>query len=264
MPDSSTYIQLDWVSMMAGSALILLTIAISFWRGLGAEKDLFIASVRCAGQLLVMGLVLRYLFRLREWYLVIGVLVLMTGFAAWESYRRVREPVAGTLWVISACVFVATLISVSYLTHVVVRVRVWYDPQYLIPLAGMILGQAVNGAAIAAERLTQSIRDNVGDIETYLALGATPRRACRKHLRDAVHAGLIPTVTAMMVAGIVKLPGMMTGQILAGADPFDATLYQIVIFFALSFMAGITAMMVVELLHRRFFVGDVRLRREAV
>lgn len=250
--------------MTAGAALILLTIALSFWRGLGAERDLFIASVRCTGQLLVMGLVLRYLFQLRDWYLVVAVLFIMIAFAAWESYQRVRRPVEGTLWVISVCVFTATLLSVSYLTQVVVRVRVWYDPQYLIPLAGMILGQAVNGAAIAAERLTEAIRSNVSDIETYLAMGATPRRACQGHLRDAVHAGLIPTITAMMVAGIVKLPGMMTGQILAGADPFDATLYQIVIYFALSFMAGVTAMAVVELLHRRFFVGEIRVRREAL
>ena len=170
----------------------------------------------------------------------------MTGFAAWESIGGFGSRWRIALWVISACVFVATLISVSC-PHPCSRARArLVRPSVLIPLAGMILGQAVNGAAIAAERLTQSIRDNVGDIETYLALGATPRRACRKHLRDAVHAGLIPTVTAMMVAGIVKLPGMMTGQILAGADPFDATLYQIVIFFALSFMAGITAMMVVS------------------
>ncbi|MBD3177012.1 MAG: iron export ABC transporter permease subunit FetB [Armatimonadia bacterium] len=264
MQDAASYIQLDWASMTAGAALIVLTIGISFWRGLGEEKDLTIAAIRCTVQLLVMGLVLRYLFDLEEWYLVLPLVLLMIAIASWESYQRVKKPVRGTLWVIGVCVFIATGLSVSYLTQVVIRVETWYDPQYLIPLAGMILGQAVNGAAISAERLTGAIRDNVGDIEAYLAMGAPPRRACRKHLRDAVHAGLIPTVSAMMVAGIVKLPGMMTGQILAGADPFDATLYQIVIYFALTFMAGITAMMVVEILYRRFFVGDIRLRREAL
>src|SRR5205085_2514432 len=101
----------------------------------------------------------------------------------------------------------------------VIRVHPWYDPQYLIPLFGMIIGNAMNGAAIAAERLGSEMESRRLEVEAYLALGASPSRASREPARRALAAALIPAVNGLMVVGLVALPGMMTGQILAGSSP---------------------------------------------
>ena len=105
------------------------------------------------------------------------------------------------------------------MTEIVLHVRPWYDPRYLIPLFGMIVGNAMNGAALAAERLASEMDLRRGEVEAYLALGATPARASAEPARRALVAALIPAVNGLTVVGLVQLPGMMTGQILAGRSP---------------------------------------------
>src|SRR3569623_2692060 len=111
------------------------------------------------------------------------------------------------------------------------RVEPWYSPQYAIPLLGMILGNTLNGISLGLDRLGGELSGRRAPVEALLALGATRWEAARGPIRQAVRTGLIPTINAMMVVGIVSLPGMMTGQILAGADPVEAVKYQIVMMF---------------------------------
>jgi putative ABC transport system permease protein len=142
----------------------------------------------------------------------------------------------------------------------VLRLQNWHNPRYLIPLFGMITGNAMNGAALAAERLGSEMEARRAEVEAYLALGASPARASADAVRRALAAALIPSVNGLMVVGLVTLPGMMTGQILAGASPLLAVRYQIVVAFMLAGAVAATAAIVVLWYRKRFFTAAEQLR----
>jgi putative ABC transport system permease protein len=146
-----------------------------------------------------------------------------------------------------------------YTNGVVVRPELWYDPRYVIPLSGIVLGNAMNAASIAGDRLVSSLQQHQTDVETHLCLGATPAQAIAQYRREAIKAGLIPTLNAMMVVGIVTLPGIITGQLLGGAEPLNAALYQMLIMFMLAFSNLFTAILVTAGLQRRFFNAAAQL-----
>lgn len=152
--------------------------------------------------------------------------------------------------------------TLIYVGAAVVRVDPWYNPRYLIPLFGMIVGNAVNAAALAAERLSGEMESRRAEIEAYLALGASSERAAQTPVRQALRAALIPTINALVVVGIVSLPGMMTGQILAGVSPLAAIRYQIVVMFMLTSAVAITAVGVTLWYRRSFFTPVLQLRNE--
>ena len=107
-------------------------------------------------------------------------------------------------------------------------------PRMVIPLLGMILGNSVTAVALAAERLASELRADRDLVELRLALGATARQAATPALRSAVGAALTPIINNMMIAGIVSIPGMTTGQLLAGADVQEAIRYQILIYLGIA------------------------------
>jgi putative ABC transport system permease protein len=153
----------------------------------------------------------------------------------------------------------ASGVTLAYVTQVMLRVHPWYAPRYLIPLFGMIVGNAMTAAALAAERLASEMESRRGEVEAYLALGATPARAAAEPARRALTAALIPSVNGLMVVGLVQLPGMMTGQILAGQSPLLAVRYQIVVVFMLAGATAMTATMVVLWYRRTFFTPAAQL-----
>src|SRR6266571_7881289 len=158
-----------------------------------------------------------------------------------------------------AALLVASGLTLLYISTLVVRVAPWYNPQYLIPLFGMIVGSTMNAAAIAAERLASEVVARQAEIEAYLALGATYQQASQQSVRQALRAALIPTVNGLMVVGIVTLPGMMTGQILAGSSPLMAIRYQIVVAFMQAGAVAITPTIVTLWYRRTFFTPALQL-----
>jgi len=110
-------------------------------------------------------------------------------------------------------------VTLAYVIGVVVQVRPWYEPQYIIPIAGMILGSSMTSSALAGDRLQGELRVRAAEVETRLALGFSGREAVQPLVRSALRAAMIPVVNGMMTVGLVQLPGMMTGQILAGSSP---------------------------------------------
>jgi putative ABC transport system permease protein len=150
--------------------------------------------------------------------------------------------------------------TLLYISTLVVRIAPWYNPQYLIPLFGMIVGSTMNAAAIAAERLASEVVARQAEIEAYLALGATYQQASQQSVRQALRAALIPTVNGLMVVGIVTLPGMMTGQILAGSSPLMAIRYQIVVAFMQAGAMAITTAIVTLWYRRTFFTPALQLK----
>lgn len=249
MPTTSATLDVTWADLGLVSALVFVAVALSRWQRLGLERGFLVGAVRAVVQLVAVGYVLVYLFDSPRWWLVLLALAVMLVAATATATRRQRS-----LWGLGGtAMLVSSGLTLAYVTQVVLLVRPWYDPRYLIPLFGMIVGNAMNGAALAAERLASEMELRRGEVEAYLALGATPARAAAEPVRRALVAALIPSVNGLMTVGLVQLPGMMTGQILAGQSPLLAVRYQVVVVFMLAGATAMTSAMVVLWYRRRFF-----------
>jgi putative ABC transport system permease protein len=256
---SEPVLTLSWLDLVLASALVLVAMAISAWQRLGLASGFAVGAIRAVVQLVAVGYVLAFLISSRRWYLVLGALLVMLIAATITATDRQRNG-RGQLFVISGtAMLVGAGLTLAYVDAVVLRLRPWYDPQYLIPLFGMIIGNAMNGAALAADRLNGEMELRRGEVEAYLALGASPARASANAVRRALVAALMPTMNMLMVVGLVSLPGMMTGQIIAGASPLTAVRYQIVVVFMLAGAVAVTSVVVALWYRRSFFTAAQQL-----
>ncbi|MFO7894577.1 MAG: iron export ABC transporter permease subunit FetB [Longimicrobiales bacterium] len=231
-------IQLTPWDLTLAALLLIAPAAISLGLKLGLEKRLGLAGLRTVLQLAFIGLVLEWVFALDRWYYVIPVLLVMLTAAAVAAVRRSERRFDGAYVAAFGALVLATGTVTFASTELIIGVESWYEPQYVIPLLGMLLGNGLTGISLAMDRLLNDLVERRDAVEARLALGTTLWAAVRPWVAAAVRTGLIPVINAMMVVGLVSLPGMMTGQILAGADPADAVAYQILIMFMI---AGATA-----------------------
>jgi putative ABC transport system permease protein len=197
--------------------------------GLRLSKDIGISILRMSIQLALVGIYLKMLFDLNQpWLNGLWILVMLL-VADLSILRRaglkVRYFVLATFIAIAASI----LFSTAYLVILVIQPAHYYDARYIVPLAGMILGNCLQGNVIALERFYSALRKNENEYATFLMLGASRWEAVRPYFRDAVKAAINPTIAGMATMGLVSLPGMMTGQILGGSEPWLAVKYQIAI-----------------------------------
>lgn len=263
MASPANTIDVTWLDLALVVMLVLVAAGISRWQRLGLERGYIVGAVRALLQLFGVGYVLVYLFEAEKWWLVLLALAVML-VAATAAATRGRALAAGRqrLWAISGTgMLISSGLTLAYVTQVVLRVQPWYEPRYLVPLFGMIVGNAMNGAALATERLASEMEAQRGVLEAYLALGATPARAAADPVKRALSAALIPSINGLMVVGLVQLPGMMTGQILAGESPMLAVRYQVVVAFMLTFATALTSAIVVLWYRRTFFTAACQLKR---
>jgi putative ABC transport system permease protein len=256
-------IDLSWVDLALSSVLVLVAVAISFVERVGLARGFLIGAVRAAVQLTVVGYVLVYLFAADRWPLVLLALLVMLLAAATTVTQRMKRD-RRRLGIISGVAILAGAgLTMLYVDVIVIGVHPWYDPRYLIPLFGMIVSNAMNGAALAAERLASEVEARRAEIEAYLALGASPAFATRTAVRRALAASLIPAINGLMIVGLVSLPGMMTGQILAGQSPALAVRYQILVAFMLTGAVALTSVIVVRWYRTTFFTRAEQLAERA-
>jgi putative ABC transport system permease protein len=248
-----------WVELALASALVFAAAGVSLAERLGLVRTLLVGAVRATLQLTAVGYVLVFLFANPRWYLVMLALLVMLLAATGTSTQRIRRDRRRVSLISGVAIAAGAGLTVLYVDVVVVGVRPWYDPRYLVPLFGMIVSNAMNGAALAAERLASEMEARRAEIEAYLALGASPAFASREPVRRALTAALIPASNAMAVMGLVALPGMMTGQILAGQSPLLAVRYQIVVGFMLTGAVALTSWIVVRWYRTTFFTAAEQL-----
>ena len=245
---TTAYIPLDLFDLGLAALLLVLNGALSAWLRLAIERRLLVAATRMCVQLGLVGLVLKTLFELVSPWLTLLAVSVMVAVAGREVMARQDTRFRG-LWAYglgtTSMLFAGTLVTVFALTTQI-QADPWYHPRYAIPLLGMILGNTMTGIAIGMNTLTTQIKRERAAIETVLALGETRAAAFRPTVRAAVRNGLIPIINAMSAAGVVSLPGMMTGQILSGIEPMEAIKYQILIMFLI---AGGTSIGVVVAVH---------------
>ena len=252
-------IELDWLDLGWTLGLIGLAIALSAWQKLDLEGQLFIGGMRSLLQLLVVGYFIALIFAINHPLAVLGILGVMSTIAAIAAKNRISQQLKSLFPLVWGSIFVSTSLTIGYAILLIIQPPDWYSPQYLIPLAGMVLGNAMNGASLAGERLVSLIQQNQREVETHLCLGATSKQAIATYQKTAIRASLIPTLNQMMVVGIVSLPGMFTGQVLAGIDPLNAVSYQILILFMIALANLMTAILVTEGVYRRFLNEQMQL-----
>ncbi|BAU57784.1 YbbM seven transmembrane helix protein [Halorhodospira halochloris] len=255
-------IELQALDLAIAGALVVALAGLSWAGRLGVERSLLIAAARTVIQLLLVGLVLETLFAHATLYWVALMGLIMLLVAGREVMARQKRRFAGfwgfglgTLAMFLSSFSVAVLALVA-----LVQPQPWYQPQYAIPLLGMLLGNTMNGIALSVDRLTDGAWQQRDVIEAQLALGYTWSEAVEGIRRDATRSGMIPMINAMAAAGIVSLPGMMTGQILSGVPPMEAVKYQILIMFLITVGTGIGTLAAVWLASGRLFDERERLR----
>uniref|UniRef100_A0ACD5H0I8 ABC transporter permease n=1 Tax=Desertifilum tharense IPPAS B-1220 TaxID=1781255 RepID=A0ACD5H0I8_9CYAN len=254
------YIEIQIWQLAIAASLILINLAISFALRLGLEQRLAIASIRMVVQLLLVGYILEWVFTLRDPIWVLLVAFAMTFMAGRAAVGRTRRRYDNIYWNSLLSILGAATVITGLTVQGVIGVDPWYDPQYLIPLLGMILGNALTGTSLALDRFMEDLVSRREQIESLLALGATRWEAAHNIVTEALRTGMIPTINSMMVMGIVSLPGMMTGQILAGATPTDAVRYQIVILFAIAYGTALTTISIILLAFFSLFSPNHQLR----
>jgi len=237
----SGFIALGYTDVALASALVLVNAGLSFAFRLGLEVRLLVAAARMAAQLLLIGLVLKWLFASGSpvWTGLAALLMLL--FAGREAMARQDRRFRG-VWGFglgTTSMLMASFLVTTFALTTQVQPDPWYDPHYAIPLLGMILGNTMTGVSLGLDTITRTASRDRTIIETRLALGHPRFEALGGAVRDTLRTAMIPIVNSMAAAGIVSLPGMMTGQILAGVPPVEAVKYQLMISFLIAGGSGL-------------------------
>ncbi|MEO1428397.1 MAG: iron export ABC transporter permease subunit FetB [Cyanobacteria bacterium J06633_8] len=265
----SELIELNFLDLAIAIGLMAIAIGLSIWQKIGLELNLAFATVRTILQLLVLGYILDFVLALNNLWAVLAILAVMLTLAAIVAKNRITQKMPRILPLVWVSMFLSTALTLMYATFLIIQPDRWFQPQYVIPLAGVVLGNAMNAAAIAGERFVSTINASHTEIETHLSLGATPQQAIKQYKKDSIRAGLIPTINQMMIIGMVTIPGFMSGLIISGVgydkQPFqaaaEAASYQILLMFMVAFSNLLTTIVLTKALSHQFFNKEAQLIR---
>ena len=251
-----TSIDISIGEVVASLALVAVAIAVTFWRRTGLEGDYLIAVARSFVQLVAIGYVIQAIFDEDSLLLVGALIAVMVLFGAFTARRRAaRVPSAfGPLVVALSLAAVVTL-------GLVIGLGI-FEPEarYLVPVGGMVIGNAMTASAVALNRLGDEFDDEGPRIEATLALGATSTQAAAPTIRRSMRSAMIPLVDSTKTTGLIFFPGTMVGMLLAGAEPVDAVRLQIVLLWTLFGAIAISVLVATTLAYRNFFTSAHQLR----
>lgn len=255
-------IELSPWQLSGAASLLVLMAACAHWQRIQIAKATTIAAIRMALQLCLLGLVLETVFTTKDWGWVALIAIAMLLAAGREVVARQERKLSGW-WGFSigtTSMFVSSFAICLLTLTTIIRADPWYQPQYAIPILGMLLGNTMNGISLVLDRITEGVWTQRDVIEQRLMLGQTSKEAFKDISSNSVRAGMMPIINSMAVAGLVSLPGMMTGQILAGVTPFKAVKYQILIWLLIGAGSGLGMMVTVHFVTKRLFDQRHRLR----
>lgn len=245
-------LHLSWWHIPGMLAPLAVVLIVNKVYQLAVGKSIAIATLRSTLQLAGVGLIIGWVFEQRTWYTILGLLSIMTLIASSTAVSRTKLKLPGHRKTMALILGGTTAIALSYFTIGVIGLRQW-DPRYLIPIGGMLLGNTMTACTLAADRLHTGIKDKRADIITMLAMGASPQQTLVGIRQQVLKAAMMPTINTMMVVGVVQLPGMMTGQMLGGSDPFQAAMYQLLIIVGIMLCATLGATLTCQWISHRFF-----------
>jgi len=247
---------LSLAQVLATLALVVVAVAVSRTQRVELEREIGVAVVRSAIQLIAVGYVIAGIFAGDTLLLVVVLLAAMVIFGAATATRRARG-VPGAF----GALLVALAVAATTTIGLVVALGVFEPtPRYLVPVGGMVIGNSMTAAAVSLNRLGDDVRAAAPDIEAALALGATSAQAVRDVARRSLRSGMIPLIDSTKTTGLVFFPGTMVGALLAGAEPFDAVRLQLVLLYVLLGGVAVSSLLAVTLAYRRFFTTAHQLR----
>jgi putative ABC transport system permease protein len=243
------------VSLAMTFSLVVLALGISYQQKIGLEKDMVIGSIRAVVQLSIIGFVLKYIFALNNIWFTTLILLFMIYNASAVAAKR-----GAGISKVQAISFAAILIGLIITLGGLLGFRALsYQPSEVIPVSGMVVGNSMVALGLLYRNLLALFSDKREEVEVKLCLGASPHEASRNLIRSSIRLALQPTVDAMKTVGIVQLPGMMTGLILAGVSPDAAIKYQIMVVFMLTGAVAIVAFVASFFAYRGFFNSKAQL-----
>lgn len=246
---STLLMTIDWVRIAGSLALVVAAGALGYWQRAGLTGDLVSATVRSFLQLIAIGYALELVFAQDNmlWtLLIIGVMLIV---AAYTSAQR-GHGIPRALTITNASIGIGALLTIGLL----VGLRVFdFAPRYIIPIAGMVIGNSMTTCSLVMERLRDDLLAHRDQVETALALGATGQQAATPIVRRSVRAAMVPIIDTTKTVGLIKLPGAMTGMILAGASPMEAVQLQLIVMYMLVGAAAFTGLIAAYMTARVFF-----------
>lgn len=240
---------MNTIALVFTLTFIVLTILLSIWQKVGLEKDIIVGTIRAAIQLIAVGYVLHLIFSAKSWLFIVLMLSIMIIVATINAANKWKE-LQGIYVRIGLAITITEVISMA----LVIGLNI-IEPkaQFIIPISGMIIGNSMVVSGLFLNRLKSEANTRMEEIKVYLALGAAAKQAVKEIRRDTVKASMIPIIDGLKTVGLVQLPGMMTGMIVAGASPIEAVRYQLLIMYSLTASSAITSMILAFFIHQFLF-----------
>lgn len=247
-------IEIPFWRLLAAYLFVVILILIVKWRGINREREIIIATFRMSIQLVIVGFILEYIFQSAHPLYTLGIVVIMTSFAIYTVMKRLKHALNRQMKrLIAYSLLVGVMFSITYFLFVVIGLSPWYKPTYVIPIAGMIIGNSMTGITLGVNTYMNDMKSERHLVEGALMLGATPKVATKQIANKAFDAAMMPTINNMVGMGIVFLPGMMTGQILGGASPLTSIEYQIAIMLGIVGAVSLSVILFVLFGYKTFF-----------
>ncbi|WHY86852.1 iron export ABC transporter permease subunit FetB [Neobacillus novalis] len=248
---------MSYLHLSIALIFVILPIVLSKTLNLGLEKDTIIAVIRSIVQLLAVGYILKFVFDSENMIYILLMVTIMI-FAATQNARKKGIAINGITWKVAVTLVVIEVLTQSILLGFNITPR---TAQYIIPISGMVIGNSMVLAILFLNRFTAEIEAHQDETELILSLGGTPKQAIHTQLITSIKASMIPTIESQKTIGLVQLPGMMSGQIIAGANPIQAVQFQLLILFLLITTASVTSAMLGYLSYPSLFNQRMQLLR---
>ncbi|ACY84948.1 putative metal resistance protein [Edwardsiella piscicida] len=243
-------------SLVMALALVAIALVISGREKLGLGKDILWSVSRAIVQLILVGYALKYIFHLDSALLTLLMVLFICVNAAWNAKKRSKN-LSNAFAMSLIAIVTGTALTLAIL---IVSGSIEFTPMQVIPIAGMIAGNAMVAVGLCYNNLRQRFHDERQRVQEMLSLGATPKQASARIIRASIKAAMIPTVDSAKTVGLVSLPGMMSGLIFAGIDPVKAIRYQIMVTFMLISTASLSTIIAGYLAYAKFYTARDQLR----
>ncbi|HCV4674458.1 TPA: iron export ABC transporter permease subunit FetB [Staphylococcus aureus] len=230
--------------------LLVIPIIISYKEGLHIIKDLIVATLRAVVQLIILGFLLHYIFKINDkWLLILCVLVIIIN-ASWNTISRASPVMHHVFWISFLAIFIGTALP---LAGTIATGAIQFTANEVIPIGGMLANNGLIAINLAYQNLDRAFVQDGTNIESKLSLAATPKLASKGAIRESIRLAIVPTIDSVKTYGLVSIPGMMTGLIIGGVPPLQAIKFQLLVVFIHTTTTIMSALIATYLSYGQFF-----------
>ncbi|HHX2457803.1 TPA: ABC transporter permease [Staphylococcus aureus] len=230
--------------------LLVIPIIISYKEGLHIIKDLIVATLRAIVQLIILGFLLHYIFKINDkWLLILCVLVIIIN-ASWNTISRASPVMHHVFWISFLAIFIGTALP---LAGTIATGVIQFTANEVIPIGGMLANNGLIAINLAYQNLDRAFVQDGTNIESKLSLAATPKLASKGAIRESIRLAIVPTIDSVKTYGLVSIPGMMTGLIIGGVPPLQAIKFQLLVVFIHTTATIMSALIATYLSYGQFF-----------